>query len=79
MDDGSTDKTAEKVMETFRHGRVQLITQPNGGKSRALNHGIEAATACKSTATLTGCGEEYILYIDADCTLSQDFIRNLTS
>src|SRR3954466_14278712 len=43
VDDGSADRTAAEV-ETLAHSdpRVRLLRQPNRGKARALQHGLEA-------------------------------------
>jgi poly-beta-1,6 N-acetyl-D-glucosamine synthase len=44
VDDGSKDGTSAVVRDTFDDDpRVTLITQSNGGKSAALNHGIQHA------------------------------------
>jgi poly-beta-1,6 N-acetyl-D-glucosamine synthase len=44
VDDGSTDRTSEVVREHFSgERRVTLVTQRNGGKPAALNHGIQFA------------------------------------
>ncbi|MBA3732976.1 glycosyltransferase [Patescibacteria group bacterium] len=46
VDDGSTDKTLEKVKETFgENNRVQIYHQENSGKSTALNFGIAKTSA----------------------------------
>lgn len=42
VDDGSTDSTAEVLA---RYGdRIEVLRQPNGGKSNALNHAMTRAT-----------------------------------
>ncbi len=44
IDDGSTDGTAEIAASAFAGDqRVHVITQPNAGKSAALNNGLSAA------------------------------------
>jgi len=44
VDDGSTDQTLAVLRERFAdHPKVRIVTQPNGGKSVALNHGIRQA------------------------------------
>ncbi len=46
IDDGSKDGTGEVVSQAFAdEPRVRLLTLPNGGKARALNHGLALATA----------------------------------
>lgn len=46
IDDGSTDETAA-ILKDFaaKDSRVRYIQRPNGGISKALNHGIDLATA----------------------------------
>jgi cellulose synthase/poly-beta-1,6-N-acetylglucosamine synthase-like glycosyltransferase/peptidoglycan/xylan/chitin deacetylase (PgdA/CDA1 family)/spore germination protein YaaH len=44
LDDGSVDKTAERVEQAFgKNARVRLMRFPNGGKARALNRGLAEA------------------------------------
>lgn len=46
VDDGSTDDTyakATRIASTYNSDRLRVITQPNGGKSSALNTGIAQA------------------------------------
>jgi cellulose synthase/poly-beta-1,6-N-acetylglucosamine synthase-like glycosyltransferase/peptidoglycan/xylan/chitin deacetylase (PgdA/CDA1 family)/spore germination protein YaaH len=44
IDDGSKDQTLAVVKEHFADNpKVVILTQPNGGKSSALNHGIRQA------------------------------------
>lgn len=54
VDDGSTDGTAAALADLHEAGHIRLLRQPNGGKARALNAGIEAATG------------DVVLYTDAD-------------
>lgn len=66
VDDGSSDDTYRKaVAYEGDHGRalVRVITKPNGGKSRALNTGIENAAG------------EFILCMDGDSTLHPQTLR----
>lgn len=52
VDDGSTDRTREKL-GAFKDERIRVLTIPNGGVSRARNLGIEKA-AGKFIAFLDG-------------------------
>ncbi len=63
VDDGSTDHTAERVLESFGHdSRVRLLRQANYGKSAALNHALSEAQG------------EVIITIDADTVVDRDAI-----
>jgi glycosyltransferase involved in cell wall biosynthesis len=53
VDDGSTDKTAEKLKH-FSDSRLRVVTQPNRGVSAARNAGIENASG------------EYLTFVDVD-------------
>lgn len=58
IDDGSTDDTAEVARAAYgSHPRVQICRVPNGGKARALNHGLHLATT------------DVVVVIDADTVL----------
>ncbi|HEX3282497.1 MAG TPA: glycosyltransferase [Pyrinomonadaceae bacterium] len=55
VDDGSTDRTAEVVRESFSgNTRVRLFSIPNAGKATALNFGLKNATG------------EVVIALDAD-------------
>ena len=55
IDDGSSDGTSDVVRAAFGDdARVRLLTLPNGGKARALNHGLKLVTA------------EIVIALDAD-------------
>ncbi len=55
VDDGSTDRTAEVVKESFSgNARVRLFSIPNAGKATALNFGLKNATG------------EVVIALDAD-------------
>ncbi|HXB07197.1 MAG TPA: polysaccharide deacetylase family protein [Puia sp.] len=58
VNDGSQDRTYERVNEAFQDDpRVKVFTKPNGGKASALNFGISRSDA------------EFVICIDADTKL----------
>jgi len=62
VDDGSTDDTlarAQALVGIHARGEVRVLTQPNGGKAAALNHGIRAARY------------DFVLCMDGDSKLSR--------
>ncbi|HEV2221643.1 MAG TPA: bifunctional polysaccharide deacetylase/glycosyltransferase family 2 protein, partial [Candidatus Acidoferrales bacterium] len=66
VDDGSTDQTSDRVLESFAHdARVRLIRQANYGKSAALNHALSEAAG------------EVIVTIDADTIVDPDAVPRL--
>ena len=66
VDDGSKDNTYANVLEAFKdHPKVQVFTKPNGGKSSALNFGIEQTSS------------EFVVCIDADTKLLPDAISKM--
>ncbi len=67
VDDGSTDRTFEKILEwTKRDENVRLICQANRGSGFARNQAMEMATG------------KYIMFMDADDWYpSDDVIQNL--
>jgi cellulose synthase/poly-beta-1,6-N-acetylglucosamine synthase-like glycosyltransferase/spore germination protein YaaH/peptidoglycan/xylan/chitin deacetylase (PgdA/CDA1 family) len=66
VDDGSTDRTYERVSHAFAgHPKVKVLHKPNGGKASALNFGISQSTA------------EYVVCIDADTKLMADAVSRL--
>ncbi|MEO7531795.1 MAG: glycosyltransferase, partial [Sediminibacterium sp.] len=66
IDDGSTDNTYKKVFTAFEfHPKVKVFTKPNGGKSSALNYGIEQTNAA------------FVVCIDADTKLLPDAVSEL--
>jgi spore germination protein YaaH/peptidoglycan/xylan/chitin deacetylase (PgdA/CDA1 family) len=66
VDDGSSDNTYDLVKNTFAGDtRVQVLTKKNGGKSSALNHGIEVSS------------HEIVVCIDADTRLKKDAVYHL--
>jgi glycosyltransferase involved in cell wall biosynthesis len=64
INDGSTDKSEEKVLE-FKDTRIQYFYTKNGGVSAARNFGIEKATS------------HYITFIDADDYWSPNFLHEM--
>lgn len=66
VDDGSTDSTAERVLEVAqRDPRVRLVRQSNTGKSGALNHGFRSTIA------------DVVVTVDADTIVHPGMIGNL--
>ena len=67
IDDGSTDNTIHEVRECAKkYSWLQVIAMPqNGGKSSALNRGLQDVT---TDITIT---------IDADCYLYKDALKHL--
>jgi cellulose synthase/poly-beta-1,6-N-acetylglucosamine synthase-like glycosyltransferase/peptidoglycan/xylan/chitin deacetylase (PgdA/CDA1 family)/spore germination protein YaaH len=69
IDDGSKDRTYEVACEQFADeiasGRVTVLRQENGGKAKALNHGLQFVT------------EEIFIGIDADTLIADDAIAYL--
>lgn len=67
IDDGSTDNSSQIVESQFADDpRVQLIRLSNGGKARALNHGVQKAKG------------EIIIALDADTHFEPRTIARLT-
>ena len=66
VDDGSDDATSEVVRRAFGDdARVTCLTQPNGGKATAVNHGIGAARG------------EVIVALDADTLFTPETVGRL--
>ncbi len=66
VDDGSKDKTYERVKAAFVHdARVKIFTKPNGGKASALNFGIAQTQ------------NDFVVNIDADTQLSDNALYQL--
>ena len=66
VDDGSKDRTLSVLQEAYAsNGRVRIFTQPNGGKSLALNHAIRETRY------------DLLVALDADTVFEPDTIRNL--
>jgi len=66
IDDGSKDRTLEVVRERFAdQSKIVILTQPNGGKSAALNNGIRHAK------------HELLVAVDADTLFAPGAIEKL--
>ena len=66
VDDGSHDTTVQRVrMEFTANARVRLFTKANGGKSQALNYGIQQTQA------------DLIITLDADTVFCRETISKL--
>jgi cellulose synthase/poly-beta-1,6-N-acetylglucosamine synthase-like glycosyltransferase/spore germination protein YaaH/peptidoglycan/xylan/chitin deacetylase (PgdA/CDA1 family) len=66
VDDGSKDRTLSVLRQTYEtNPRVRILTQPNGGKSSALNHAIRESSY------------DLLVALDADTVFEPDTIRNL--
>ncbi len=66
VDDGSTDQTSLQVYKNFGDNpRVLLLRQPNGGKSSALNYGIQHAQ------------HDIFICLDADTQFDPDAVTHL--
>jgi peptidoglycan-N-acetylglucosamine deacetylase len=68
VDDGSTDDTSAVVSAlAASNPRIRLITQANGGKSAAANHGLETARG------------EIVIAVDADTLVTPDAIPKMVA
>ncbi len=68
VNDGSTDKTKEKVESFIKKHRgydIKLFNKKNGGKGSALNYGIKRAKG------------EFIATLDADSFVSKDALKKM--
>lgn len=67
VNDGSTDNTYAVMKETFgADAQVTVLDQPNGGKSRGINHGISVARG------------EIVIVLDADTLLDSMALHYLS-
>ncbi len=65
VDDGSTDKTWERIQKFKNNPQIEVYTKPNGGKYTALNFGIS-----KLSSELVGC-------LDADSYVHKDALKHI--
>ncbi len=66
VDDGSNDATLRVLYDNFgQNPRVRVLTQPNGGKSAALNHAIRESR------------HDILIALDADTIFRKDTIAKL--
>lgn len=65
IDDGSTDKTWERIQKFKNNPQVEVYTKTNGGKYTALNFGIS-----KLSSDLVGC-------LDADSYVHKDALKHI--
>ncbi len=64
IDDGSTDASQQIVNEfSEKDPRIKYVRQPNGGVSRARNHGIDISEG------------RFICFIDSDDAVQKDYIQ----
>lgn len=92
VDDGSTDKTSVKLIESFTLNQISFEQQENCLNSKkivrfwyaicqnVLLFLLEKENGGKSDALNAGisfCKGEYFVCVDADCILANDTIKNL--
>lgn len=65
VNDGSTDKSEEIAKEYLNDWRIELISVPNGGLSKARNIGLKKAKG------------EYIYFIDSDDYIPSGFLEEM--
>lgn len=65
VNDGSVDESEEIAKEYLSDSRVQLISTPNGGLSKARNIGMDKANG------------EYIYFIDSDDYIDLEFLEEM--
>lgn len=68
VDDGSTDKTPEVLQELrIKNYDLRIFKQNHGGAGKARNFGARYAKG------------EILVFVDADMTFDQDFLKNLVA
>jgi poly-beta-1,6-N-acetyl-D-glucosamine synthase len=65
VDDGSTDGTLREMMKYEKSAKVRIISQSNGGKASALNHGFRLSKG------------EILFFVDADGIFTPNTIREM--
>jgi cellulose synthase/poly-beta-1,6-N-acetylglucosamine synthase-like glycosyltransferase len=65
VDDGSTDHTLQIMRRYEKPPQVRVISQPNGGKASALNHGFQQSRG------------EILFFVDADGIFTHSTIREM--
>jgi poly-beta-1,6-N-acetyl-D-glucosamine synthase len=65
VDDGSSDQTYRLALDVSRRARplIRVLTQTNGGKADALNHGVSAAAG------------EIVICVDGDSLVHPDALK----
>jgi poly-beta-1,6-N-acetyl-D-glucosamine synthase len=67
IDDGSSDKTWERLQVFAHHDHVRLFHKSNGGKHTALNHALPHVTT------------ELVASVDADTFLEHDALKKIAA
>lgn len=65
VNDGSTDKTLEKIQK-YSDKRIKIVTQKNQGTGQARNKGIKEATG------------NFICFVDSDDTIDPNFLEEMS-
>lgn len=68
VDDGSTDSTAEALMEwAASHPALRVVRQPHGGVSSARNRALDL------------CTRDFVFFVDPDDAVEADYFDAMTS
>ena len=65
VNDGSTDKTLEKIQK-YSDKRIKIVTQKNQGTGQARNKGIKESTG------------NFICFVDSDDTIEPNFLEEMS-
>ena len=65
VDDGSSDKTVQKITENFKDSRLKIYQQKHMGPANIKNYGIHKAQG------------EYIAFLDSDDLLDKNFLTSV--